>query len=190
MRVEVVLANGSISQVNYKSHPDLYFALRGGGNNFGIVTRFDLETYAQGKVWGGQVLYIFEDGPAKRDALSFRQPFPWTISGQARRLGGLIPAIACKLGFCVSSKKYLEGLVDIIMAEQKDPYAQLYISMVMYAPLNAYMGSACLVYSRPEINPPVFKEFKALQSVYSSTRLTYPLDIYREVGALSPIGRR
>lgn len=35
------------------SHPDLYFAFRGGGNNFGIVTRFDLETFQQGPLWGG-----------------------------------------------------------------------------------------------------------------------------------------
>ena len=190
MRAKVVLANGSISQVNYESHPDLYFALRGGGNNFGIVTQFDFETYPQGKVWGGQNWYIFEDGPARRDALSFRQPMPWTLSGQVRRLGGLITAIACKLGFCLSSKKFLQGLVDIILAEQRDPYAQLYVSMAMYAPLNTYMGTACLVYSWPEINPPIFQELKALKSVYSSTRLTYPLDIYREVSGLSPVGNR
>ncbi|MCJ1461410.1 hypothetical protein MMC07_000007 [Pseudocyphellaria aurata] len=49
----VVLATGNIVNVNEHSHPDLYFALRGGGNNFGIVTRFDLETFEQGPLWGG-----------------------------------------------------------------------------------------------------------------------------------------
>lgn len=48
-----MLANGKITNVNIHSYPDLYFALRGGGNNFGIVTRFDLETFEQGKLWGG-----------------------------------------------------------------------------------------------------------------------------------------
>lgn len=33
---------------NRTSHPELFRALRGGGNNFGIVTRFDLETFPQG----------------------------------------------------------------------------------------------------------------------------------------------
>lgn len=56
-KVKVVLANASIVDVNLSSHPDLYFALRGGGNNFGIVTRFDLETFPQGSMWGGMRLY-------------------------------------------------------------------------------------------------------------------------------------
>ncbi|KAF7901651.1 uncharacterized protein EAF01_006950 [Botrytis porri] len=50
---QVVLANGSIRNVNRASYPDLYWALRGGGNNFGIVTRFDLASFEQGNMWGG-----------------------------------------------------------------------------------------------------------------------------------------
>lgn len=54
---EVVFADGTIHDVNYTSFPDLYFALRGGGNNFGIVTRFDLAAFPQGQMWGGQTVY-------------------------------------------------------------------------------------------------------------------------------------
>jgi hypothetical protein len=43
--------------VNQHSYPDLYFALRGGANNFGIVTRFDLYAYPQDLVWGGSLVY-------------------------------------------------------------------------------------------------------------------------------------
>ncbi|KAG6035664.1 hypothetical protein E4U41_005995 [Claviceps citrina] len=59
---EVVLADGTIRQVRHRSeHSDLYWALRGGGNNFGIVTRFDLETYPQGRLWGGTQLFPLTD---------------------------------------------------------------------------------------------------------------------------------
>lgn len=57
MPQQVVLANARIVEVNQQSFPDLYFALRGGGNNFGIVARFDLETFPQGQMWGGMTYY-------------------------------------------------------------------------------------------------------------------------------------
>ncbi|KAK2042422.1 FAD-binding domain-containing protein [Colletotrichum somersetense] len=50
---EVVLANGSVVDVSHSTHPDLYRALRGGGNSFGVVTRFDLDLFVQGPLWGG-----------------------------------------------------------------------------------------------------------------------------------------
>lgn len=50
---EVVLASGQIVNANAKSNPDLWRALRGGSNNFGIVTAFDMRTFPQGKFWGG-----------------------------------------------------------------------------------------------------------------------------------------
>ncbi|KAL4891821.1 hypothetical protein BDV59DRAFT_208805 [Aspergillus ambiguus] len=50
---EVVLADGSIVEVNKTSHPDLFWALKGGSSNFGIVTRFDVETVKSPRVWAG-----------------------------------------------------------------------------------------------------------------------------------------
>lgn len=38
---------------NPSSHPDLYRSLKGGGNNLGVVTRFDFKTFEQGTFWGG-----------------------------------------------------------------------------------------------------------------------------------------
>lgn len=52
------MASGIIVDVNYNSFPDLYWALRGGGNNFGIVTRFDLSTHSQDSLWSGSLIYL------------------------------------------------------------------------------------------------------------------------------------
>ncbi|KAK2592799.1 hypothetical protein QQS21_009503 [Conoideocrella luteorostrata] len=51
---EVVLADGTTITATSEQHKDLFRALKGGGNNFGIVTRFTMETYpAPDTVWGG-----------------------------------------------------------------------------------------------------------------------------------------
>ncbi|RAK73801.1 FAD-binding oxidoreductase [Aspergillus fijiensis CBS 313.89] len=42
---QVLLADGRLVNANAHEHPDLYRALKGGGTNFGIVTRVDLETH-------------------------------------------------------------------------------------------------------------------------------------------------
>ncbi|KAI1350195.1 putative FAD-binding oxidoreductase [Xylaria sp. FL0043] len=65
----VVLADGSIVNANKHSHPDLWWALKGGANNFGIVTRFTLATYPTGNVWGGYRVYGLDALPALFDAL-------------------------------------------------------------------------------------------------------------------------
>ncbi|KAJ4355543.1 uncharacterized protein N0V89_003560 [Didymosphaeria variabile] len=51
---EVVLANSSIVTVSQHSHPSLYWALRGGANNFGIVTTFTVRVFPQGPLFSGQ----------------------------------------------------------------------------------------------------------------------------------------
>ena len=52
---QVVTASGIILNVNQNSYSDLYWALRGGGNNFGIVTSFTLAAVPlpDGLMWGG-----------------------------------------------------------------------------------------------------------------------------------------
>ncbi|OJI81203.1 hypothetical protein ASPTUDRAFT_203749 [Aspergillus tubingensis CBS 134.48] len=54
---QVVLANGTIVNANPKTNSDLWQALRGGGNNFGIVTRYDMRTFPQGSLFGGSLWY-------------------------------------------------------------------------------------------------------------------------------------
>ncbi|KAH3957243.1 hypothetical protein HBI70_237070 [Parastagonospora nodorum] len=67
---EVVTASGQIVTVSPTSFPDLYFALRGGGNSFAIVTKFNLETFSHGPLmFGGHLHYDNTSFPALFDAL-------------------------------------------------------------------------------------------------------------------------
>ncbi|KAF2691015.1 FAD-binding domain-containing protein [Lentithecium fluviatile CBS 122367] len=55
---EIVFSNGTIGHINKDNHPDLFKVLKGGGNNFGIVTNYRLQAHPQGNVWGGNLVYL------------------------------------------------------------------------------------------------------------------------------------
>lgn len=50
---QLALADGSLITVSADEHGDLFRALKGGGNNFGIVTRFTIQTFPNSNIWGG-----------------------------------------------------------------------------------------------------------------------------------------
>lgn len=53
---EIVLADGSLVHANALSNTDLWKALKGGGNNFGIVTAFTIRTIPKQDLWGGALI--------------------------------------------------------------------------------------------------------------------------------------
>jgi FAD/FMN-containing dehydrogenase len=63
LEVDVVLADGSFVTANEKQHPDLFWAVRGGGGNFGVVTSFTFRTQPAGTVSAGPMFWAIEDAP-------------------------------------------------------------------------------------------------------------------------------
>lgn len=57
---EVALANGLVIVADQGNHADLFKALKGGSNNFGIVTRFSLRTFKCDRIWGGMLFYSMD----------------------------------------------------------------------------------------------------------------------------------
>ncbi|HEY0951610.1 FAD-binding oxidoreductase [Nocardioides sp.] len=57
----VVSADGRLVTASATEHPDLFWALRGGGGNFGVVVDFDFVAQQVGNVHVGRVAYLLED---------------------------------------------------------------------------------------------------------------------------------
>ncbi|WP_199240176.1 MULTISPECIES: FAD-binding oxidoreductase [Kribbella] len=73
LATEVVTADGSIIQSSADEHDDLFWALRGGGGNFGVVTSFQFALHALGPtVMAGPVFWAAED---TTNALRFYRDF-------------------------------------------------------------------------------------------------------------------
>jgi FAD/FMN-containing dehydrogenase len=53
LAAEVVAADGELLRVDAETHPDLFWALRGGGGNFGVATRFQFRLHEVGTIVGG-----------------------------------------------------------------------------------------------------------------------------------------
>lgn len=60
---ELVTADGRTLEVSTEKHPDLFWAIRGGGGNFGVVTHFTFVAHPVGKVFAGKITYTLDNLP-------------------------------------------------------------------------------------------------------------------------------
>ncbi|WP_433254317.1 FAD-binding oxidoreductase [Streptosporangium sp. CA-135522] len=62
LRAEVITADGRLVTASADSHPELFWALRGGGGNFGVVTALEFRLYPVTQVYAGVAYFAIESG--------------------------------------------------------------------------------------------------------------------------------
>jgi FAD/FMN-containing dehydrogenase len=145
VELEVVTAEGTVVRASDTENAELFWCLRGGGGNFGIVTSFEYRTFPVGPtVLGGMVVWPAEDAPAVLEMyreltasapreltlvalMRIAPPAPWLpkqIHGEP-----IIGVLACHTGRIEEGEKLLAPLrqlgtpaADIVMPR---PYTQM-----------------------------------------------------------------
>jgi FAD/FMN-containing dehydrogenase len=88
--VEMVTASGDVVRVNHRENPELFWAVRGGGGNFGVATWFEYELSRVGPtVTAGLVAHPFT---AARDVLRFYRDFTESLPDELTAFAGVIHA--------------------------------------------------------------------------------------------------
>ena len=63
LAVEVVTADGQVILASAEHDPDLFWALRGGGGNFGVAASFEYRLHPVAMVYGGLIAHPVSRGP-------------------------------------------------------------------------------------------------------------------------------
>jgi FAD/FMN-containing dehydrogenase len=88
-QVELVTADGEVRLVDAESDPDLFWALRGGGGNFGVAASFEFETHPLDMVLGGLLAHPLA---AAGDVIDMYRQFTKGLPDEATVFCGLVHA--------------------------------------------------------------------------------------------------
>ena len=139
LSVELVSAGGKVLHASDEENPDLFWALRGGGGNFGVVTAFSYRLHQVGPmVYGGRLSYPFEQA---REVLNFYAEFAAAAPDEVFGGGGIVlgpdgkPVFGLAYNYCgrpedgervlAPLRKFRKPLVDTCKAT---PYLTLQTS--------------------------------------------------------------
>jgi FAD/FMN-containing dehydrogenase len=138
--VEIVTADGRLLRASATEHPDLFWAVRGGGGNFGIITSLEFELKPAGTILGGGVFYPATDATAAariiRQAADYAAQAPDELTTMvmvmhappapfipAERVGELVVLVAfCYVGDLAEGERVIaplrrlgEPIADMVM---------------------------------------------------------------------------
>jgi FAD/FMN-containing dehydrogenase len=143
---EVVTAEGRTVTANDREHQDLFWALRGGGGNFGVVTALEFRLHPLQEIYGGPMFFELEDA---RDVLEWYRGFiadapeefggfpayqiapPLPFIPEERHGDTLLAFVACWAGPIAEGEAMVKPIHDVA------PVVAEHVGVMPYAALNA-----------------------------------------------------
>jgi len=152
LSAQVVTADGTLLTASEHEHPDLYWSLRGGGGNFGVVTEFTYRLHAVSDIYGGPMFFELSDAPA---VLAY---FREVIADAPREYGGFpafqiapplpfvppdrigdtfLAVVSCWTGSVAEGERMVQGFRDVA------PTVAEHVGVMPYAALNSAFDGLC-----------------------------------------------
>jgi FAD binding domain/Berberine and berberine like len=132
---DVVTSEGKLLTANAEENSDLFWALRGGGGNFGVVTSFEYRLHPVSKVLGGMIVYPRDQAV---EVLRFYRTFTQSAPEELTAYAGLlhtpdgtsaVAVVACYCGDLVTGEHALKPLREfgspLLDAIQPMPFPQM-----------------------------------------------------------------
>jgi hypothetical protein len=108
LEAEMVLASGERVRASADEHPDLYWAIRGGGGNFGVVTTFTFRLHEVGTVIAGPTLWSIEQSA---EVLSVYRDF---LPSAPRELNGFFAFLSVPPGPPFPAELHLRKVCGVV----------------------------------------------------------------------------
>lgn len=156
---DLITADGKLMRASETENPDLLWALRGGGGNFGVVTALDFQLHPLNQVLGGILALRADIARFLSFYSSFMEAAPDELTAELTAVGGKSPVIIAIV--CWSGEGGLGERVLKPLRSFATPLAD-WIDRVPYAHLTSRMRevSSLLRSPRPEGRAPEFGYWK------------------------------
>jgi len=197
LEAEMVLASGETVRTSATERPDLFWAIRGGGGNFGVVTSFTFRLHEVGTIFGGPTFWAVEHAPeVLRAYREFILAAPRELSGffafhvvppappfpEAIHLRNVCGIVWCYVGPAEAGAEAIAPLLAEVPAPlmhgvQPMPHAMLQTAFDgLYPPGHQWYWRADFVSEVPDEAVDIHARFGANPPTMQSAMHMYPID--------------
>jgi hypothetical protein len=197
LEAEIVLATGETVTASAQEHPDLFWAIRGGGGNFGVVTSFLFRLHDVGTIFGGPTFWPVEQSTEVLSAYREFMPLaPRELNGffafhtvppappfpEAIHLRSVCGVVWCYVGPEDDARAAMAPLLDavpepLMHGAHSMPHAMLQTAFDgIYPPGDQWYWRADFVNEIPDEAVALHARFGSQMPSMKSTMHLYPID--------------